>query len=601
MKEITKRSGRPLLPCEVFDLICGTSVGGLITILIGRLGLNCQDAINVYEAVVKKIFENNGKIWKNIANGQFLNTSEFDTYMAQKVGEIVGSPDVSMRLPLKDGQDPRYHPSTKTFVTLMEDEPEYPSCTHMVSSYKREPLVATATRHWTIPEVTRATIASPIYLSPFSVNTDKIRSFQDAGFGGYNNPIHFASVEWQKIWPNERVGSVISLGTGLRDFLPETLPKSRVWGPVPQYVNKIASEAFEERLSDIQKSTNIETNVKYAIRQLTRIAADSSISHQHFDRNFTSLCDHYYRIDEPFGLNRLDLVDVFQADLVRRQVDDWLKNKKQYIEKLVDNLGVEGPPPPPVTKEAAHTMKPPPPPTGTVKGYNPIMDQPRPTEIKSYLRNYEVLFIIDDSGSMHDLGSMQRSRWIEARDALLEIAQYALDLKVRSVNLRFLNNSAYDRGLQGTEALMSRFDSVIPDGGTPTGAVLDIVLTEHLDRIDRTVPDHTEYSKIPPLDIIVLTDGVPTDDPADVIAKAVKRLNGSRYHPNTMGIQFIQIGNEKDAKAVLKGLVKGDNGSIVDTVPYKGALTSQELQRIVLNGLHPNVRAMVPDDWLAVG
>ena len=36
------------------------------------------------------------------------------------------------------------------------------------------------------------------------------------------------------------------------------------------------------------------------------------------------------------------------------------------------------------------------------------------------------------------------------------------------------------------------------------------VLNGHLDRIDHAVSNSEEYSKIPPLDIIVLTDGVPS-------------------------------------------------------------------------------------------
>jgi hypothetical protein len=107
------------------------------------------------------------------------------------------------------------------------------------------------------------------------------------------------------------------------------------------------------------------------------------------------------------------------------------------------------------------------------------------------------------------------------------------------------------------------------------------------------------------------------DDPASVIAKAAARLIKSKYHPNTMGIQFVQIGDEPDAKEALKRLVQGANGvrhddrcvshppsnaqsqNIVDTVPYRGVLTPAELQRIVLGGLHPNIRALVPASWLA--
>jgi patatin-like phospholipase/acyl hydrolase len=32
-----KDDGRPALPCEYFDLICGTSTGGLIALMLGRL------------------------------------------------------------------------------------------------------------------------------------------------------------------------------------------------------------------------------------------------------------------------------------------------------------------------------------------------------------------------------------------------------------------------------------------------------------------------------------------------------------------------------------------------------------------------------------
>ncbi|KAF8326170.1 hypothetical protein F5887DRAFT_1145044 [Amanita rubescens] len=201
---------------------------------------------------------------------------------------------------------------------------------------------------------------------------------------------------------------------------------------------------------------------------------------------------------------------------------------------------------------------------------------------------------------------MLGSRWYETQDALLEIAEHALKLNVRSVNLRFLNCDIYDQGIQGAETIKSRFDGIIPSGWTPTGAILKDALNSHLDRIDRAISNSEEYSKIPPLDIIVLTDGVPTDDPASVIEQAVARLKSSRYHPNTMGIQFVQIGDEEDAKEVLTALVKGDNGvryglrsSIVDTVPYRGVLTSAGLRRIVLGGLHPNVRALVPETWLA--
>ena len=113
MKELPTKKGGASLPCQVFDLICGTSVGGLVSILLGRLGLDCQTAINVYEMAVKELFGEKEDAWKIIADGDSLDTSKFDAVVARVVAEYTGSPRVSMKLSLEDNQDPRSHPSTK--------------------------------------------------------------------------------------------------------------------------------------------------------------------------------------------------------------------------------------------------------------------------------------------------------------------------------------------------------------------------------------------------------------------------------------------------------------------------------------------------------
>lgn len=74
---------------------------------------------------------------------------------------------------------------------------------------------------------------------------------------------------------------------------------------------------------------------------------------------------------------------------------------------------------------------------------------------------------------------MEGTRWDETRDALLEIAQYAQTLNVRSVSLRFLNSDMYDQGIQvrfitgerrrtdvsqGSDAIISRFEDITPLG-----------------------------------------------------------------------------------------------------------------------------------------
>ena len=79
------------------------------------------------------------------------------------------------------------------------------------------------------------------------------------------------------------------------------------------------------------------------------------------------------------------MVDIYKVDLIRSRVNDWLnKNGRFYIDKIASTLIVKVPPP--KTKEEAVARAPPPPPKETVKGYNPALDQPRPTRIEDYLR-----------------------------------------------------------------------------------------------------------------------------------------------------------------------------------------------------------------------
>lgn len=46
-----------LTPCDVFDLVTGTSTGGLIAIMLGKLGMSLDDCIQAYRNLAKKIFE----------------------------------------------------------------------------------------------------------------------------------------------------------------------------------------------------------------------------------------------------------------------------------------------------------------------------------------------------------------------------------------------------------------------------------------------------------------------------------------------------------------------------------------------------------------
>lgn len=52
-----ERPGPAVKPCEVFDLIGGTSTGGLIAIMLGRLEMSVDECITAYTKLMKLVFE----------------------------------------------------------------------------------------------------------------------------------------------------------------------------------------------------------------------------------------------------------------------------------------------------------------------------------------------------------------------------------------------------------------------------------------------------------------------------------------------------------------------------------------------------------------
>lgn len=59
LKQLMERlnPASPPKPCEYFDLIGGTSTGGLIALMLGRLQMSIDEAIQAYEDLSPKIFE----------------------------------------------------------------------------------------------------------------------------------------------------------------------------------------------------------------------------------------------------------------------------------------------------------------------------------------------------------------------------------------------------------------------------------------------------------------------------------------------------------------------------------------------------------------
>lgn len=198
----------------------------------------------------------------------------------------------------------------------------------------------------------------------------------------------------------------------------------------------------------------------------------------------------------------------------------------------------------------------------------------------AFLGDFDTVFVIDDSGSMAG-----RS-WRETSAALSAITPICTEQDADGIDIYFLNhrNPYSDNTLGGysnvttTASVQEIFHNVRPIGGTPTGTRLHAILKPYLADVEKVIRKQAkgQHAHIKPLNIIVITDGVATDDVESVIVSAARKLDKLGAEPWQVGIQFFQVGQEPAAAEDLKELDDAlsslhDVRDIVDTVPWSGA------------------------------
>ncbi|KAJ9133536.1 hypothetical protein NKR23_g10718, partial [Pleurostoma richardsiae] len=111
-------------------------------------------------------------------------------------------------------------------------------------------------------------------------------------------------------------------------------------------------------------------------------------------------------------------------------------------------------------------------------------------------------------------------------------------------------------------------------------------------------PDGVDASGLKPINVIVVTDGVPSDDPQSVIAAVARRLDRLDAPPHQVGVQFFQVGGEPGAAEALRELddaLAEQQGvrDMVDTVTFNAAaaggaptLTADAVLKTVLGAVH---------------
>jgi patatin-like phospholipase/acyl hydrolase len=266
LAEIERRTGKRI--AEVFDLVAGTSTGGILALGLTKPGqdggpeYSAKELIELYETEGWKIFSI--PVWHRVHS---VGALAEEKYPAKGIEDVARRYFGDVRLA---------QALTEVLVTAYEIEGRAPWF------FKR--------RHardenregddFLMREIARATSAAPTYFEPFLVEGgphDKC-ALIDGGVHS-NNPAMCAYVEARKIYPEENDFLVVSLGTG---ELTRSLPYEEVkgWGlalwaqPILNVVFDGVADTVDYQLRELLSTEEGEARRYYRFQTVLNIGKD---------------------------------------------------------------------------------------------------------------------------------------------------------------------------------------------------------------------------------------------------------------------------------------------------------------------------------------
>ena len=209
--------GKPPLPCQYFDLICGTSTGGLIAIMLGRLRMVSRSpsfliwslisqpvdvCIQNYLEFSKAVFRLDRNMLVPVGEGY----SRFSPEPLEKALKKVVSDNTESNDPETPLADPR-NEICRVFVVSTRGKDAGPiKLFRSYGFYKDECPI------W---QAARATTAAPTYFPPAWVTVPSPAEWYIDGGVTQNNPSPIALKEGKELWKARRC-LLVSVGTGIQ-------------------------------------------------------------------------------------------------------------------------------------------------------------------------------------------------------------------------------------------------------------------------------------------------------------------------------------------------------------------------------------------------
>jgi len=269
-------------------------------------------------------------------------------------------------------------------------------------------------------------------------------------------------------------------------------------------------------------------------------------------------------------------------DFPARMIDSGLNyffGGKPTEKRSDEDRGINSPIPPPspqrLTPQAAYTSVSSP----RSAPVRSVLSEPGVT-YKAILADRDYTLIIDKSGSMSIPDVKGRSRWTVMQEATLALAR-RLDQEDKDGITLYVFSTTFQRYDNVNAATLQHiFESHEPNGRTELGDVLQDALNNYFERRERN--STKRYGET----FFVVTDGVPDDKEA--VRKAIVDASKLVNNKEEIGISFIQVGQDQEARAYLKELdddLKEANVDIVDTKLMDTEMDRMTLTQVLIDAL----------------
>ena len=239
LKELMQRVGGAKALYEKFDIICGTSTGGIIAVLLGGQQVSIDEAQVHYDELISKIFGKKSNI-KLISE-----QASYDEHELEKVLYSFCGDELFLDTNRKDC------PRVFCVSTKVNNNPPLPM---IWRNYNYPPdQVARYPGQFRINTVTavRATTAAPTFFTPVSLGSGL---YCDGALVA-NNPTAIAVQEAKSLYPGVPLEMVVSVGTG--NYCEDNKAQVMGWDLLVNQIiaSAVDSEEVHKLLNDLLPSS----------------------------------------------------------------------------------------------------------------------------------------------------------------------------------------------------------------------------------------------------------------------------------------------------------------------------------------------------------